>query len=90
MLEMLSAFTVFNLVTRHLLPLFAPTQYIDPNTGGMLFQLLAVLFGVISGILLIFSGRVKNLYYKIRRRLGGVNPAASQKEEPEEPLQEKE
>ena len=31
--------------------------YIDPNTGGMLFQILAVLFGVISGAFLLFSGK---------------------------------
>ncbi len=45
--------------------------YIDPNTGGMLFQILAVLFGVISGALLLFSGRVKGYYYSIRRRMRG-------------------
>ena len=45
--------------------------YIDPNTGGMLFQILAVLFGVISGALLLFSGRIKGLYYKVRRRFQG-------------------
>lgn len=42
--------------------------YIDPNTGGMLFQILAVLFGVISGALLLFSGKIKGLYYRVRRR----------------------
>lgn len=50
--------------------------YIDPNTGGMLFQILAVLFGVISGMFLFFSGRIKNAFYKFRRRLG------SEKENP--------
>jgi hypothetical protein len=43
--------------------------YIDPNTGGMLFQILAVLFGVISGALLLFSGKIKGIYYQIRRRI---------------------
>jgi len=43
--------------------------YIDPNTGGMLFQILAVLFGVISGALLLFSGKIKGFYYQIRRRI---------------------
>lgn len=41
--------------------------YIDPNTGGMVFQLLAVLFGVISGVILLFSSRIKATYYRIRR-----------------------
>lgn len=31
--------------------------YIDPNSGGMLFQLLAVLFGLLSGLLFFFSIR---------------------------------
>ncbi len=43
--------------------------YIDPNTGGMLFQILAVLFGVISGALLLFSGKIKGFYYQLRRRI---------------------
>jgi hypothetical protein len=43
--------------------------YIDPNTGGMLFQILAVLFGVISGALLLFSGKIKGFYYRIRRQV---------------------
>ena len=43
--------------------------YIDPNTGGMLFQILAVLFGVISGALLLFSGKIKGYYYRLKRRV---------------------
>jgi hypothetical protein len=43
--------------------------YIDPNTGGMLFQILAVLFGAISGIVLIFSSRIKMFFAKLRRRM---------------------
>ena len=48
--------------------------YIDPNTGGMLFQILAVLFGVISGALLLFSGKIKGIYYQIRRRMRDSRP----------------
>ena len=48
---------------------FIIPAYIDPNTGGMLFQMLAVLFGVISGALLLFSGRIKGYYYRLRRRM---------------------
>ncbi|MFL7891710.1 MAG: hypothetical protein ACK2UM_07875 [Anaerolineales bacterium] len=47
---------------------FIIPAYIDPNTGGMLFQILAVLFGVISGALLLFSGKIKGFYYRMRRR----------------------
>jgi len=44
-------------------------MYIDPNTGGMLFQVLAVLFGVISGTILIFSSRIKMGLSKLRRSI---------------------
>ena len=50
--------------------------YIDPNTGGMLFQILAVLFGVISGALLLFSGKLKGFYYQLRRRMKGSEDVA--------------
>lgn len=49
--------------------------YIDPNTGGMIFQLLAVLFGLLSGALLFFSSRIRlalnRLQRYIRERRGG-------------------
>ena len=44
-------------------------MYIDPNTGGMLFQVLAVMFGVISGTVLIFSSRIKMGLSKLRRSI---------------------
>jgi hypothetical protein len=44
-------------------------MYIDPNTGGMLFQILAVLFGVFSGIVLIFSSKIKMGIAKLRRSM---------------------
>ena len=43
--------------------------YIDPNTGGMLFQLLAVLFAAISGAVLIFSRQIKSAFARLRRAL---------------------
>jgi hypothetical protein len=33
--------------------------YIDPNTGGMLFQLLAVFFAFSSAIILFFSRQIR-------------------------------
>lgn len=45
--------------------------YIDPNTGGMLFQLLAVLFGVFSGLVLLFSSRIKQAFFRVRRLVTG-------------------
>ncbi len=44
-------------------------MYIDPNTGGMLFQALAVLFGVFSAVIFFFSGRIRLTYAKIRRQM---------------------
>jgi len=44
-------------------------MYIDPNTGGILFQTLAVLFGVFSGVVLLFSGKIKMGIAKLRRAL---------------------
>lgn len=43
-------------------------MYIDPNTGGILFQALAALFAVASGFLLLFSGQIKRLIARLRRR----------------------
>ena len=42
-------------------------MYIDPNSGGMLFQALLVVFGVISGSVLIFSSRIKMMFARLAR-----------------------
>lgn len=42
-------------------------MYIDPNTGGMLFQVLAVLFGVFSGIVLLFSSKIRMFFGRMNR-----------------------
>ena len=44
-------------------------MYIDPNTGGILFQTLAVIFGVFSGVVLLFSSKIKMGIAKLRRAL---------------------
>lgn len=43
-------------------------MYIDPNTGGMLFQILAAGFVVISGAILVFSSKIKLLWARFMRR----------------------
>jgi hypothetical protein len=43
-------------------------MYIDPNTGGMLFQILGALFAAVSGMILIFSGRIRQFIARRRRR----------------------
>jgi hypothetical protein len=44
-------------------------MYIDPSTGGMLFQILAVAFGLFSGLILFFSSKIKMAYRRLLRNL---------------------
>ena len=47
--------------------LSTPGLYIDPNTGGMLFQLLAVFLALFSGILFFFSRQIRSGFARLRR-----------------------
>lgn len=58
--------------------LTAPAAYIDPSTGGMLFQLLAVLLAAFSGVLFFFSRQIKTGIARLRRM------GRKAQEEPEE------
>lgn len=42
-------------------------MYIDPSTGGMLFQVLAIAFTAVSGVILLFSNRIKMFFSKRKR-----------------------
>jgi hypothetical protein len=42
-------------------------MYIDPNTGGVLFQALAGLLAVASAILLVFSRNIRQFFSRLRR-----------------------
>lgn len=44
-------------------------MYIDPNTGGMLFQILAVIFAALSGMVLLFSSKIRMFWAKLKRRV---------------------
>ena len=44
-------------------------MYIDPNSGGLLFQILLVMFGMVSGAVLIFSSKIKMGISKLRRTI---------------------
>ena len=44
-------------------------MYIDPNTGGMLFQILLAIFVAGSGVLLFFSRNIREGIAKLRRRM---------------------
>ena len=43
--------------------------YIDPNTGGMLFQVLAAAFAALSGFVLIFSRQIRSAFARLKRYL---------------------
>ena len=42
-------------------------RYIDPNTGGIIFQALAATLAALSGVLLIFSRQIRQFIAKLRR-----------------------
>ncbi len=44
-------------------------MYIDPSSGGMLFQALLVVFGVLSGTILLFSSRIKMGFARLMRTI---------------------
>lgn len=44
-------------------------MYIDPNTGGILFQALVAVFAVASGALLLFSGQIRRAMARLRRMM---------------------
>jgi hypothetical protein len=43
-------------------------MYIDPSSGGILFQALAAAFVAISGVVLVFSGRIRGFFSRLRRK----------------------
>jgi hypothetical protein len=65
------AFTVQSVLNSISLPA-SPTAYIDPNTGGMLFQMLAVILALFSGIIFFFSRQIKTGFARLRRRMRGI------------------
>jgi hypothetical protein len=48
----------------------ALAAYVDPNVGGVLFQVLAAGFAVLSGVALIFSRQIRMAFARLRRSLG--------------------
>jgi len=59
-------------------------MYIDPSTGGMLFQILAVLFAALSGVILFFSSKIKMAY---RRMLRSIRERGNGADEPAEEVE---
>jgi len=56
-------------------------MYIDPSSGGVLFQALAAAFVAVSGVVLVFSGRIRGFFSQLRRksREGKKDSGADQK-----------
>ena len=48
------------------LPAFA---YIDPNTGGMIFQILAPILAMITSAWLFLKDRIKAAFYRLKRMI---------------------
>ena len=46
--------------------------YVDPNTGGMVFQVLAAIFTFGSALILIFSRQIRRAFAFLRRRICGL------------------
>lgn len=44
-------------------------MYIDPNTGGVLFQALAGVLAVFSGVMLAFSRNIRQWFARVRREV---------------------
>jgi len=42
-------------------------MYIDPNSGGLIFQALLIIFGVFSASILLFSSKIKMGVARFRR-----------------------
>lgn len=57
-------------------------MYIDPSSGGLIFQILVLVFGVISGVVLIFSSKIKMGISRLKRALRAkTKPISNQEDE---------
>ena len=59
-------------------------MYIDPASGGLVFYILAAAFGVISGVVLLFAGRIRMGFAKLRRSLREKRGKDTPSEKPSE------
>lgn len=55
--------------------------YIDPNTGGMLVQVIATSVAVLSGIALVFARQIRMAFARFIRWLRGLSGKASQEQD---------
>lgn len=61
------AFVLFTALTMASNALAAPLGYIDPNTGGMIAQVLMVILAGISGFFYVFKNRLVMTWNRITR-----------------------
>ena len=55
----------------------AEAAYIDPNTGGMIFQILAAGFALFSGFILMFASKIKMFFARMKRKKRDVKAPQS-------------
>jgi hypothetical protein len=46
-------------------------MYIDPNTGGILFQVLAGVLATLSGVVFFLSRKIREGFARMRRKMRG-------------------
>jgi hypothetical protein len=56
-------------------------MYIDPTSGGVLFQALAAAFIAVSGVVLVFSGRIRGFFSQLRRKSREAKENKAEKEQ---------
>lgn len=60
-------------------------SYIDPNTGGLIFQLLAVILASLTGIFLMFYRHVQIFMSRVKRLFRGESQPLPEKPSTTEP-----
>jgi hypothetical protein len=70
MIRLLFRIVILSIGLRQLLPRLS-VSYIDPNTGGMLFQLLAVIITAFSATFLFFSRQIRGALASLMRAFRG-------------------
>ena len=59
-------------------------MYIDPNTGGIIFQVLATAFALLSGTALLFSRQIRIAFARAARFLRDLRGRDGQQSQPAE------
>jgi hypothetical protein len=65
----------------------ARAGYIDPNVGGVLFQVLVAAFAVLSGLILLFSRHIRAAFARTKRFLRSLFKKQQEGQAPREQAQ---